>query len=278
MAGLRLRPICIVSALVLVGGFQISTANADIQVRTIEYKYKDTVMEGYLAYNDVAYGKRPGLLIGHTWSGIGPFMKERAEAYAKLGFVVFVPDIYGKGVRPERPPATAIEMKKYMDDRQLLRDRAIAGLDILRAQATVDPTKLLAAGYCFGGAIVLELARSGAELAGVVTFHGTLSNPTPEDAKNIKARVLVLHGADDPAVPQKEVDAFEKEMRDASKERKAKGDTELDWQLVAYGNTVHSFTDRSAGDDNSKGSAYNETADKRSWAAMQVFFKEIVNP
>jgi dienelactone hydrolase len=278
MAGLRLRPISIVSALALVGVFQVCAANADIQVRLIEYKHGDTVMEGYLAYNDVAYGKRPGVLLGHTWSGVDPFIKERAEAYAKLGYVVFVPDIYGKGVRPEQPPAAAAEMKKYMDDRALLRGRALAGLDILRAQATVDPNKLLAAGYCFGGAIVLELARSGAELAGVVTFHGALSSPTPQDAKNIKARVLVLHGADDPLVSPKEVEAFQKEMRDASKERKDKKDKELDWQLVAYGNTVHSFTDRGAGNDNSKGAAYNEIADKRSWSAMQIFFKEIVNP
>ena len=123
---------------------------------------------------------------------------------------------------------------------------------------------------------MLELARSGADLAGVVTFHGSLSNPTPEDARKIKARVLVLHGADDPVVPAKEVEAFEKEMRDANKD--AKKDGEIDWQLVAYGNTVHSFTDRNAGTDNSKGAAYNDKADQRSWSAMQAFFKEIVNP
>ena len=278
MAGLRLRPISIASVLALVGVFQIGAARADVQVRVIEYKHGDTVMEGYLAYNDVAYGKRPGVIVGHPWSGIDKFTRERAAAYAELGYVAFVPDIYGKGVRPDGPPAAATEMKKYMDDRPFLRARALAGLDILRAQATVDPTKLLAAGYCFGGAVVLELARSGAELAGVVTFHGSLSNPTPQDAKNIKARVLVLHGADDPLVSPKEVEAFQKEMRDASKERKGKNDKELDWQLVAYGNTVHSFTDRGAGNDNSKGAAYNENADKRSWSAMQIFFKEIVNP
>ncbi len=278
MKGLRVGPLGIASALALAGMFQIGTANADIQVRVIEYKHGDAVMEGYIAYNDVVYGKRPGVLIGHTWTGVDKFMKERAEAYAKLGYVAFVPDIYGKGVRPTQPPATNVEMKRYMDDRPLLRARAFAGLDILRAQATVDPTKLLAAGYCFGGAMVLELARGGAELAGLVTFHGTLNNPSPDNAKNINGRVLVLHGADDPAVPPKEVDAFEAEMRNASRARREKGEKEIDWQLIAYGNAVHSFTDRRAGTDNARGSAYNELADRRSWAAMQHFFKEIVNP
>ena len=276
MAGLRLRPMTIVSALALVGVFQICNANAEIKTRTIEYKQGGAVLKGYLVYNDIAYGKRPGVLIGHTWSGIDQFIRDRAEAYAKLGYVAFVPDIYGDGKQPPQPTATAAEMKKYMDDRALLRARALAGLDILRAQATVDPAKLLAAGYCFGGATVLELARSGASLAGVVTFHGSLSNPTPEDAKNIKARVLVLHGADDPAVPPSEVAAFEKEMRDANKN--VAKDKQIDWQLVAYGNAVQSFTDRRAGDDNSKGAAYNDRANRRSWSAMQAFFKEIMSP
>jgi len=206
-------------------------------------------------------------------------IRARAEAYARLGYVAFVPDIYGEGKELPPPIATAVEMKKYMDNRPLLRARAQAGLDILSAQAGVDPEKVLAAGYCFGGAVVLELARSGAKLAGVVTFHGSLSNPTPADAQNTKGRVLVLHGADDPAVPPKEVLDFEREMRDASVAVQARNDAKqknLDWQLVAYGNTVHSFTDPAAGNDNSRGSAYNETSDKRSWSAMQAFFKEIM--
>ena len=130
-----------------------------------------------------------------------------------------------------------------------------------------DTGKVLAIGFCFGGATVLELARTGADVLGVVSFHGgPLDSPTPDDAKNIKSRVLVLHGAADPNVPPAQVTAFEKEMRDAK----------VDWQLVAYGNTVHSFTDPAAGNDNSKGAAYNEKADKRSWIAMQDFFKEIL--
>jgi dienelactone hydrolase len=279
MAGLHLRPMTIVSALALVGILQGSSAIAEIRPRVIEYKQGDTVLKGYLVYNDAAYGRRPGVLIGHTWGGIDAFIKARAEAYAALGYVAFVADIYGDGRQPQPPTATAAEMKKYMDNRALLRARARAGLDILRAQATVDTAKLLAAGYCFGGAAMLELARDGADLAGVVVFHGSLSNPTPQNAQNIQARVLVLHGADDPSVPAAEVAAFEKEMRDASAALKAKKDEprELDWQLVLYGNAVHNFTDPAAGLDNSKGSAYNAQADARSWSAMQNFFKEIVS-
>jgi dienelactone hydrolase len=133
-------------------------------------------------------------------------------------------------------------------------------------QEGVDKNKTAAIGYCFGGTTVLELARSGADVDGVVSFHGGLGTPTPEDAKNIRSKVLALHGADDPFVPPQEVAGFEKEMRDAK----------VDWQLVAYGNSVHSFTDKGAGNDNSKGSAYNEKADQRSWEAMKSLFAEIL--
>jgi dienelactone hydrolase len=154
---------------------------------------------------------------------------------------------------------------KYKSDRALLRQRVQAGLDTLLKQEGVDKRRVAAIGYCFGGTTALELARSGADIAGVVSFHGGLSTPTPEDAKNIKAKVLACHGADDPNVPPAEVAAFEKEMRDAK----------ADWQLIAYGNAVHSFTDKSAGNDNSKGAAYNENADHRSWQAMKDMFAEI---
>ena len=250
------------TALLWTGG-----ARAEIKTQTIEYKQGDTVLEGYLAYDDALSGKRPGVLVVQTWTGIGDYIKMRTEMLAKMGYVAFAPDIYGKGVRPKPPKDTAAEMAKYIGNRPLLRARVLAGLDVLRSQPLADTSRLVAVGYCFGGSTVLELARSGAGVLGVVSFHGgPLSSPTPEDAKNIKGRVLVLHGADDPLVPPADVAAFEKEMRDAK----------VDWQLVAYGNTVHAFTDKSAGDDNSRGAAYNEKADKRSWIAMQDFLGEVV--
>jgi dienelactone hydrolase len=291
MAGLRLRPIIVAGVLALAGVLQGSNAIAEIVTRSIKYQHRGTPLTGFLAYNDVGAGQRPGILIGHTWSGIGSFIRGRAEAYARLGYVAFVPDIYGDNWQPPESPDPDLamrvygaEMKKYMDDRALLRDRANAGLDILRAQALVDPETLLGAGYCFGGATVLELARGGAKLKALATFHGSLSNPTPETARNIMGSVLVLHGADDPSVPPAEVEAFQKEMRAASKARRApsgdpsaqRGLRELDWQLVIYGNAVHRFTDPAAGLDPSKGYAYNAEADARSWAATHAFFRQLL--
>ena len=155
-------------------------------------------------------------------------------------------------------------MGKYMSNRPMFRARVNAAFDVLKGNALVDTAKLAAIGYCFGGGAVLELARSGADIKATVSFHGSLSSPTPDDAKNVKGSVLVLHGADDPAVPPPEVEAFKKEMKDAR----------IDMQFVAYPATVHSFTMPRADNDNSRGSAYNEKSDQRSWVAMEAFFKE----
>ena len=240
-------------------------ARAEIHTETIEYKQGDTVLEGYLAFDPAVAGKRPGVLVVHDWMGQGPFSKSRAEALAKLGYVAFAADIYGKGVHPANPKEAGETASKYKSDRKLMRERVQAALDVLKGQTNVDPTRIGAIGYCFGGTCVLELARSGADVAGVVTFHGGLDTPTPEDAKQIKGKVLVLHGADDPFVKPSDVAAFEDEMRKAA----------VDWQIVFYANAVHSFTNPAAGTDNSKGAAYNAKADARSWEAMKTFFNEI---
>jgi dienelactone hydrolase len=190
---------------------------------------------------------------------------EMAAFLGTSGYNVFGADIYGKGIRPQTPQAAGAEAGKYKNDRALLRARVRAALAVLARHELTDAKRIAAIGYCFGGTTVLELARSGADIAGVVSFHGGLSSPTPGEAKNIKAKVLALHGADDPNVPPKEVAAFEKEMRQGG----------VDWQLVAYGGAVHSFTDWNAGNDNSKGAAYNERADRRSWEAMKQFLAEL---
>jgi dienelactone hydrolase len=236
-----------------------------VQTKTIEYKEGDTVLEGYLAWDDSTRGKRPGVLVVHQWKGLGDYEKKRAEMLAKLGYVAFAADIYGKGVRPTDTKAAGAEAGKYKADRNLLRKRVNAGLGELRKQAATDVNRIAAIGYCFGGTTVIELARSGAEIAGVVSFHGALDSPNPADGKNIKGKVLALHGADDPFVPAKDVAAFEEEMREAN----------VDWQLVKFGGAVHSFTDWGAGNDNKAGAAYNEKADKRSWEDMKLFFGEI---
>jgi dienelactone hydrolase len=240
-------------------------AEAKIHTETIEYKEGDAVLQGYLAYDDSIKGTRPGVLVIHEWWGLNPYARKRAEQLAELGYIAFAADIYGKGIVAKTPEEAGKLAGIYRSDRQLLRSRVKAGLEVLKKQALTDTRKIAAIGYCFGGTTVLELARSGADIAGVVSFHGGLSTPAPQDAKNIKAKVVALHGADDPFVKEQEVLAFEDEMRQGG----------VDWQLNIYGGAVHGFTNPDNGNDNSKGAAYNEKADRRSWEAMKVFFGEI---
>jgi dienelactone hydrolase len=230
-----------------------------------EYRHGDTILEGYLAYDDRIKEKRPGVMVVHEWYGLNDYAKARAEQLANLGYIAFAVDIYGKGVRAKNREEAAKLAGMYRSDRGLMRARAAAGLEALRQQPQVDGSRIAAIGYCFGGGTALELARSGAQLSGVVSFHGNLDTPDPGDAKNIKAKVLALHGADDPLVTPAHVHAFQDEMRKAS----------VDWQMVLYGGAVHSFTNPASGSDPSKGLAYNEKADSRSWAAMRLFFDEI---
>ena len=241
------------------------TAAAQIHTELIEYKHGDAVLEGYLAYDTGIKGKRHGVLIVHQWKGLTDYEKKRAEMLAKLGYNVFALDIYGKGIRPQSSQEAGAEAGKYKSNRDLLRARAQAGLAVLQKHELTDPKRVAAIGYCFGGTTVIELARSGADVAGVVSFHGGLDSPHPEDGRNIKCKVLALHGADDPNVPPKDLAAFEDELRQAK----------VDWQLVKYGGAVHSFTDWNAGDNPQQGAAYNEKADRRSWEAMKQFFAEI---
>ena len=240
-------------------------AEASVKTKYVEYRQGATILEGYLAWDDANSAKRPGVLIVHEWTGINDHMKQRAEMLAKLGYVAFAADIYGKGIRPVAQQEAAKTAGIYKDNRPLLRARVRAGLEELKKQKFVDPQRIAAIGYCFGGTTVLELARDAADIQGVVTFHGGLSTPTPQDAKNIKAKILALHGADDPFVKADEVAAFQDEMRKGG----------VDWQFTSYSNAVHSFTNKAAGSDNSKGAAYNEKADRRSWEAMKTFFAEI---
>ena len=244
--------------------FMVCVSHAEVKSQVVEYKQGDTTLEGWLAYDTAVQGRRPGVLVAHQWKGLTAYEKRRADMLAKLGYVVFCADVYGKGVRADNPTDASKLAAQYKGDRPLLRARINAAFQQLQKQPLADPSRLAAIGYCFGGTTVLELARSGAEVSGVVSFHGGLSTPSPEDAGRIKGHVLVLHGADDPNVPALEVAAFEQEMRQAK----------VDWQLVAYGGAVHSFTDPGAGNDNSKGAAYNENADRRSWQAMKDFFAE----
>ncbi|MEI7534058.1 MAG: dienelactone hydrolase family protein [Verrucomicrobiae bacterium] len=242
------------------------SAQAKLVTKTIEYKQGDTTLEGYLAYDDSFSGKRPGVLIVHQWMGLTDYEENRAAMLANLGYVAFCADIYGKGIRPQNYKDAGAEASKYKTDRALLRLRVNVGLDELKKCELVDTQRVAAIGYCFGGTTVIELARSGAELNGIVSFHGGLDSPTPADGKNIKCKVLVCHGADDPFEKAEDLAAFEKEMRDA----------DVDWRLIKYGGAVHSFTQPMA-NGSLPGAKYNARADKRSWTDMKSFFAEIFN-
>ena len=242
------------------------TARAQIHTETIEYKQGDAVLEGYLAYDSSIKSPRPGVLIVHQWKGLADYEKKRAEMLARLGYTAFALDIYGKGIRPKSNQEAGAQAGKYKSNRDLLRARAQAGLAVLQKHELTDPKRVAAIGYCFGGTTVIELARSGADIAGVVSFHGGLDSPRPEDGKNIKCKVLALQGADDPFVPAKDLAAFEDEMRQAK----------VDWQLVKYGGAVHSYTEKEAGSNPQAGAAYDAKADRRSWEAMKEFFAEIL--
>ncbi|HEY4242536.1 MAG TPA: dienelactone hydrolase family protein [Kofleriaceae bacterium] len=246
--------------LFVIGG----VAHAKVQTKLVEYKEGSTVLEGYLAWDDAVKGKRPGILVVHAWMGLDANARKRADMLAELGYVAFAADIYGKGVRPKDKAEAGKLAGTYKADRAALRKRVIAGYETLLAQANVDPAKTAAIGYCFGGTSVLELARSGASVPAVVTFHGGLDSPTPADGKNIKAHVLVLHGELDKQKPV-DVAAFQKELDDAK----------VDYQFVVYSGAAHCFTDASAGSDPSTGCAYDAKADARSWQAMRTFFDEI---
>jgi len=246
--------------------FIASSASAAIKTERVEYSAAGTTMEGYVAYDDAITTPRPGILIVHDWMGLSPFTEGKAEQLAKEGYVAFAVDVYGKGVRPANADEAGKLTGKYKGDRPLLQAHMRAAYDKLVAMPQVDKTKIVVMGYCFGGTAALELARSGVPLVGTATFHGGLSNPSPENAKNIHGRVLTMHGADDPFVPPAEVQAYKDEMKTAG----------VDMTFISYPGAVHAFAVPSAGNDNSKGAAYNAAADKASWADFEKFLKEVL--
>jgi len=238
-----------------------AAARAELKTEELEYKDGDAVLRGYLAYDDALEGKRPGVLIVHEWWGHDDYVRRRAEQVAKLGYVAFALDMYGKGVVAKTPQEAGPLAGKFRRDRK----RSAAGLAALAAHPRVDARRIAAMGYCFGGAVALELARSGADVKAVVSFHGSLATDRPADAATLKAKVLVCNGADDTFVSAEEIAAFEKEMREAK----------ADYQIVHYGGAVHSFTNPDADKRGMKGVAYNAAADRRSWELMRAFFLEV---
>jgi len=241
-------------------------AFAAIQSSPVTYEHEGTLLEGYLAFDDTLEGKRPGILVVHEWKGLNEYAKGRAKALAQLGYVALAIDMYGQGIQANDHQEAAALSGVYRSDRALMRSRAKAGLEVLKLQENVNTEQLGAIGFCFGGTTVLELARSGEPLKAVVTFHGGLDTPHIEDAKNIKGKILVLHGADDGFVTQEQLQAFESEMTLAG----------VDYSLIQYQGAVHSFTVPEAGNDPSTGIAYHPEAARRSWAEMKKLFDEVL--
>ncbi|MGH7089499.1 MAG: dienelactone hydrolase family protein, partial [Stellaceae bacterium] len=219
-----------------------------IKTEAIEYRQGTAACEGFFAHDDATRGKRPGVLVVHEWGGLGDYVKQRARMLAELGYVALGCDIFGQGVRAQSMEHCAKISEPYYKHRGLIRARAQAGLEQLRGHALVDTAKVAAIGYCFGGLVVLEMARAEMPLSCVVSFHGQFM--TPEPAKRIKCKVLALHGAVDPVVPPEEVQTFEKEMETAG----------ADWQLIAYGGAKHTFTNFNLPTDLPGPAAYNEKA------------------
>jgi dienelactone hydrolase len=238
---------------------------AAIKKDVVEYKHGEVDLKGYLIYDDLLKSKRPGILLIHEWWGQNKYINMRADQLVNLGYVIFILDMYGNGISTEKPKEAQDLSAPFYEDRQLMRERAAAGLEILKNFKRVDPNKLGVMGYCFGGTVALELARSGADLDAVVSFHGGLSTQDTLGAQQIRGDVLILHGAADPFVPKEEVDNFIKEMDNAG----------VTWQLNMYSDAMHAFSNPEANIFKLDGVAYNYKADKRSWEAMRNFFYDI---
>lgn len=235
-----------------------------IQTKSIEYRHGDVLLEGYMAWDASGTDKRPGVLISHAWRGRSDFENHKAEQLAELGYVGFALDLYGAGVLGNSVEENGALMQPFLDDREMLQSRLKLAVDVLRKQSEVDGSRVAAMGYCFGGLCVLDLARVGADLAGVASFHGLFGAPGNTEGNQVSAKVLALHGWDDPMATPDQVVAFAEEMT-------ALG---ADWQIHGYGNTLHAFTNPEANDPG-HGTVYNADAERRSWQSLQLFLAEI---
>ena len=239
---------------------------AAVKTEKVEYRIGDSVMEGVLAVPAEAKGQLPGVLVVHEWWGNNDYATSRAKQLAQLGYAAFALDMYGKDKVTTDAKQAGQWAGAVKGDRAEMRKRALAGLDAFKATGRVDPDRIAAIGYCFGGTTVLELARTDAPVRGVVSFHGGLEAGNAENKNPIRPKVLVLNGADDASAAPEKIAALEAEMK--------KGGAEL--KVVNYPGAVHAFTNPASGSDPKRGVAYNANADKQSWEEMKKFLAEVL--
>ena len=237
-----------------------------MQTHDVDYRHGAVNLRGYLAFDETAAERRPGVLVFHEGLGLGDFAIARARMLAELGYVAFAADMFGDRRQARNLQEVAKLVGDLRDEPKMLRARGRAALAKLAALPQVDANRIGAIGFCFGGSVVLELARGGADLKAVVSFHGVLATRTPAVSGNVKASVLVCTGADDPLAPPEQIKAFEDEMRAADVR---------DWQVISYGNTLHGFTNPAADGSMLRTALYSEQADRRAWASMRSLFDEV---
>ena len=240
-------------------------AAAAVKTETVKYKAGDTPLVGHLAYDDAAKGKQAAVIVVPEWWGMNDYVKKRAEMLAAEGYVAFAIDMFGEGKSTEHPEQAGPWASAVRGQAGVAKARFMAGYDLLKANPRVDPTRIAAIGYCFGGAIVLSMAMDGADLAGVVSFHGALPQEPVAAGTSVKAKILVAHGAEDSLIPAEQVETFQNNLRNAS----------ADWQFQVYSGAKHGFTNPDAGRYGMQPIAYSESADRRSYQAMKTFFAEI---
>lgn len=248
-------------------GMGTAMTPAEVVTATVAYRHGDVELEGFLAYDNALEGRRPAVLVVHEWWGLNNFAREQARRLAALGYVALAVDMYGKGVLAETPDKARALATAITSDQALWRGRIQAAVAVVKQDARVDPARVAAIGFCFGGTTVLQLAATGEDVAAVVCFHGSLPPFSAADAGRTKARLLILHGAADTLIPDTQVNSFVDSLRVG----------QIDWQLVYYAGAKHGFMNRAADDLKMEGVGYDATAARRAWAQMRAFLDEVFN-
>jgi dienelactone hydrolase len=258
----------IVSTILFFCAEGIGYAEPRIAGKTVEYSAQGAVMKGYLAYDEQIRGKRPGVLVVHEWWGLNDYARKRARMLAELGYTALAVDMYGDGKQAKHPDDAGKFSLELMKNFEVAKARFMAAMDFLKQQPTVDPTRIAAIGYCFGGGVVLNMARQGVDLRGVASFHGDLTAVKLAQPGSVKAKILVLHGGADKFITPEQIEVFKQEMKSAG----------ADFQFISYPGAVHSFTNPDADELGKKYNmpiAYNAEADKKSWGELKEFLTKI---